>query len=101
MIAQELQRDDVEQSLQTVNSLRNADRLDMLQEFRVVVIVANDHRSCLSCGDLRKCGFNFSKEGISGHHDDDWHVLVDQRERAVFKFPGKDTFTDIRIYKRR
>ena len=91
MVAQELQGDDVEQSLQTVNCPGNADRLDVLQELRIVVVVANDHWSCLSRGDLRKRGFNFGEERIPGHNNDDRHVLVDQRKGAVLEFSGKNT----------
>jgi len=91
VVTQELQGDDVKESLQTVDSPWNADCLDVIQKFGGVIVVADDHGGCLSCGDLRKGGFDFGKERIPGHHDDDWHVLVDQGKGAVFKFPGEDT----------
>jgi len=97
VVAKELQGDDVEQSLQTVDGLWNTDRLRVLQEFRVVVVVANDHRSCLPRSDLRERGFDFGEQRISGHNDDDWHVLINQRERAVLEFSGKDTCVRVSV----
>jgi len=97
VVAQELQWNDVEQSLQTVDGLWNPDRLRVLQEPRVVVVVANDHWSCLSRSDLRKRGLNLCEERIPGHNNDDRHVLINQRERAVLEFSGKDSCVRVSV----
>ena len=97
VVAQELQGNDIEQSLQTVDGPWNADRLRVPQESRVVVVVANDHRSCLSRSDLRKRGLDFGEERIPGHDNDDRHVFIDQRERAVLEFSGKDTCVRVSV----
>ena len=69
----------------------------MPQKSGVVVVVANDHWSCLSRSDLRKRGFNFREERIPGHNNDDRHVLINQRERAVLEFSGKDTCVRVSV----
>ncbi len=90
MITEQLQRDDIQQPLQAIYSLGNADGLGILRDAFIILIAHNDGLR-FAGRDLSKGGLNFGVERIASHDDDDWHILVDQSERAVFQFTGQDT----------
>lgn len=90
MVAQQLQRDDVQQSLETIDSLGNPDRLGFFRNALVAVIAQNDGLR-LACGDLGEGGLDLGVERVLGHDNDDGHVLVDESEGTVLELSSKDT----------
>jgi len=85
-----LERNDVEETLQTVDRLWYSDRRGTAGN-AVVVLVAEDNGASLASSDLRKGRLHFWIERILSHDDDDRHVLVNQGERAVLELAGQDT----------
>lgn len=90
MVTQQLERDDVEDTLQAVDGTGDGDRLVLLLLDRVV-LAADDDRLSLAGGDLGEGRLDLGVERVTRHDDDNRHVLVDQGERAVLKFTGEDT----------
>jgi hypothetical protein len=92
MVAQQLQRDDVQQPLQAV------DRLGTRIVFAPAGMPSSPSlHSTIGCA-LRavicakaNCTL-FGVERVLRHDDDDGHVLVDERERAVLQLAGEDTY---------
>lgn len=103
MVAEELKRNNVEDSLETINGRGDSDGsigspvilvdrpgLAFLQ--LRIVLAADDDRSTLTSGDLGESGLNLRVERVTSHDDDDGHVFVDQGERTMLEFPGKNTW---------
>jgi len=90
VIAEELERDDIEETLKAVDSLGTTDRSGVGGDGIIAFVTEND-RSSLASSDLSKCGLDLGIQGILGHDDDNGHVLVDEGQGAVFEFSGKDT----------
>lgn len=90
VVAEQLQRDDVQQALQAVDGLRHADGFDVGRD-SVVILVADDDGLRLARGDLRECGLHLGEIRVTGHDDDDGHVLVDEGKGTVLQFAGQDT----------
>jgi len=91
VVAEELEWDDVEETLQAINRSRNTDSLGVLAD-RVIIFVAHDDRLAFTSGDLSECGLDLGVEGVAGHDDDDGHVLVNECERSVLELSSEDTF---------
>ena len=64
MVAEELQRNDVQQALETVDGLWDADRLGGGGD-RVVVVVADDDRLSLAGGYLGKGGLHLCRACVT------------------------------------
>ena len=90
MVAEKLERNNVEESLQAVNCLRNPDGLATRRD-RIVIYVANNDGLGFAGGDLRECRLYFGVQRVLSHDDDDGHVLIDQSEGTVFKLSGENT----------
>ena len=81
-VRKQLQGNDIDQTLETIDGLRHSERLEFLAD-RVVVLVADDDFmsakshgcrltwSTLSCGDLGESRLNLGIERILGHDEDD------------------------------
>ena len=91
MIAEQLQGDDVEQTLEAVDRLRHADSLDILCN-TIIALVAYDDGMRLAGRNLGEGGLDLRIERVTCHDDDHGHVLIDKRERAVLQLPGEDTW---------
>lgn len=103
MITEELERDNVQDTLETVDGGRDDDGLvsgstehEAWDSFGIsleswVVLGADDDGSTFPGGDLSESGLDLFEMGIAGHDDDDWHVLVDQGKRTVLEFTSKNT----------
>jgi hypothetical protein len=91
VVAKQLQRDDIQNALEAVHSARDDDLAPAGLLERRVVVAADDDRLPLARGDLRQGGLDLGIERIASHDDDHRHILVDERERAVFEFSGEDT----------
>lgn len=91
MVAQQLQGNDVQQSLQAVNRLRHSDRLRVGGDVLVILVAENDGLG-LARGDLRESVLDLGVERVLGHDDEHGHVLVNQGKRAVLEFTGKDSW---------
>lgn len=87
VITQQLERDDVQDTLQHITRLGHADRLRVLRH-RLVVLIADDDRLRLARRDLRERALHLRVQRIARHDDDHGHVLVDERERAVLQLAG-------------
>lgn len=91
MVAKQLQRDDIQDPLKAVDSARDYNLAPAGLLERRVVIAADDDWLPLAGGNLREGRLDLGVERIAGHDDDYWHVLVDERERAVLEFTSEDT----------
>jgi hypothetical protein len=89
VVTEELEWDDVQQALQTVHSFGDTNGLGVFGDTLVTFIAYNDGLG-FAGSDLGKGGLNLRVERVASHDDDDWHVFVNQSERAVFQFTGKD-----------
>lgn len=90
VIAEELERDDVQQTLQTVHRLGNTDRPRVGRDRLITLIAQNDRRS-LPGGDLGEGALDLGIQGVLGHDDDNRHVLIDESKGAVLQFTSEDT----------
>lgn len=103
VIAEELERDNVQDTLETVDGGRDDDGLvsgsaehEAWDSLGIslegwVILRADDDGSTFPSGDLSESRLDFFEMRIAGHDDDDWHVLVDQGKRTVLEFTGKNT----------
>jgi len=90
VVAQNLKRDDVQQPLQAINSLGNADRLGTQRDTIVALIAQNDGLG-LPGSDLRERRLDLGIQRVLGHDDNDGHVFVNQRKRSVLELASEDT----------
>lgn len=90
VITQQLQRDDIQNTLQAIYSLRHADSLDVLGD-SFVVFVAHDDGLGFPRGDLGEGRLYLGVQRVLRHDDNHGHVLVDQGEGAVLQFTSEDT----------
>ena len=90
VVAQNLKRDDVQQPLQGINGLGNADRLGTRRD-ALIALIAQNNGLGLPRGDLRKRRLDLGIQRVLGHDDDDGHILVNQRKRAMLKLASEDT----------
>ena len=95
MVAEQLERNDVQQALKAVNSPRQADGLRALRDAFVSLITDDDGLGFAS-RDLRKRGLHLGIEGILGHDDDDGHILVHQCKWSVLELTRKNTLRNTR-----
>jgi len=96
VVAQNLKRDDVQQTLQTIYSLGNPDRLGTRRDAIVALIAQNDGLG-LPRSDLRERRLDLGIQRVLGHDDDNRHVLVNQRERAMLELASEDTYNKRRL----
>ena len=66
---------------------RGAD--EVRRQFVSRFLVADQNDATAARGDFLHVGHRLFEPGILGRDDDDGHVLVDQRDRAVFQFAGR------------
>ena len=90
MVAEELERNDIQQPLQAIHRLRDTDRASIRRD-PIVALIAQNDRLGLTRRDLRKRALNLGVERILGHDDDHGHVLIDESKRTVLEFASKDT----------
>lgn len=90
IIAQQLGRDDVQQALQSVDSLGNTDCLDTLGNC-LIAIIADDNGLRLAGSDLSEGGLDLGAEEVKGHDDYNGYVFVDQGEGSVIHFTSEYT----------
>jgi hypothetical protein len=91
MIAEQLQGDDVEQTLETVDCLRHADSLDILCD-AFVIFVAYDNGMCLAGSNLGEGRLDLGIKRVTCHDDDHGHVFIDKGERAVLQLASENTW---------
>jgi hypothetical protein len=91
MVAEQLQGDDVEQTLEAVDCLRHADSLDILCD-AFVVFVTYDNGMCLAGSNLGKGRLDLGIKRVTCHDDDHGHVFIDKRERAVLQLASENTW---------
>jgi hypothetical protein len=90
MVAEQLQRDNVEQTLEAVDRLRHSDLLNILRD-TLITLIAYDDGLSLARSNLGERRLDLGVEGVTCHHNDHRHVLVDKRKRTVFQLPSEDT----------
>ena len=90
VVAEQLQGDNVEQTLKAVDGLRHADSLNILRD-TLIAFIAYDDGLGLARGNLGERRLDLGIERVTCHDDDYRHVLVDECKRTVFQLPGKDT----------
>jgi hypothetical protein len=103
-VREQLERNDVDETLQAVGSLGYSDDLGSIGNRVVVLVTDNDCWSTwprisgadkltgltLSSSDLSEGRLNLRVEGVSGHNEDDGHVLVDKRQRSVLELSSEN-----------
>ena len=89
VVTQELQRDDVQEPLQSIDSLGYTDCLHTLLD-AIITVVANDDGLGFASGDLCKGRLNLGVQRILRHDDDHGHVFVNQGQRTVLQFTRED-----------
>lgn len=77
MVTQQLQRNDVEQALQTVDGLGHTDCFTTLRD-TLILLSADDDRLRLTGCDLCERGLDLGVQRVLGHDDNDGHVLVNE-----------------------
>jgi len=90
MVAKELERNDVKETLKSIHGLGNADSGRVRGDALITVITKND-RPSLTSSDLSECRLNLGVQGILCHDDNDRHVLINERKRTMFEFASKNT----------
>ena len=93
MVREDLQGDDIQQSLQAIDGFRDADRLAVGRNSGIS-LTAQDDRLRFPGSDLSISGLYFRIKRILSHDNYDGHVFIDQGERAMLEFPSKDTYQD-------
>jgi hypothetical protein len=98
MVTEQLERDNVQDTLQAVDGLRDQNSLVATAAILIetinegsVIVAADDDGCSLSGGHLGKGRLYLGVEGVTGHDDDDGHVLINQSKRTVLELSGKDT----------
>lgn len=90
MVTEQLEWDDVENTLEAVDGLWDTNRLRLLRHGRVIFI-ADDDRLRLACGNLGKGILHLRVKRVTRHDDNHRHVLINECEWAVLELSGKDT----------
>ena len=90
MVAEKLQGDNVEQTLEAVDALRHADLLNILRD-TLITFIADDDGLGLARSDLGEGRLDLGIERVTCHHNDHRHVLIDKRKGSVFQLSGEDT----------
>jgi len=90
VVAEELERNDVQQTLQAVDSLGDTNGAGRRRD-GFITLVAEHNRLGLARGDLSKGVLNLGVQRVLGHDDNDRHVLVNESERAVLEFTRENT----------
>ena len=97
VVAEELEGNDVENALETVDSPGYDDRLVLPAIVFVsavidswVILAADDDGGTLSSGDLGQGVLNLGVQRVARHDNDYRHVLVNQRQRAVLQLAGEN-----------
>lgn len=91
-VGHELKRDDVEQTLEDINSVGNLDSVGLLARELVVASVANDDWAALSGNDLLVCVEGLGEDVVAGEDHDDGKVLIDESEHTMLQLTGHDGF---------
>lgn len=99
MVTQELKRDNVEDALQAVDGVRHENGLvgstgvfiHAIDDCSIIIVANNDWRAFTS-GDLSERRLDFWIVRVTGHDNDDGHVLIDEGERTMLEFTSKNTY---------
>ena len=89
-VGHELERDDVEQTLQNINGLRDLDLVGLVAGELGVALAANDDGATLAGNDLLVCVEGLGEQTVAGEDHDDGQGLVDQSEHAVLELTRHD-----------
>jgi hypothetical protein len=89
-VGHELERDDVEQTLQEVVGVRDLDLVGLLARELLVVGVADDDGTALAGDDLLVGVEGLGEDGVASKDHDDGQVLVDEGEDTVLQLAGHD-----------
>lgn len=99
VVAEELERDNVEDTLETIDSSRYDNCLVLSTLVLVhavldsrVVLAADDDGSAFSGRDLGEGILDLGVERVTGHDNDDRHILINQRQRSVLELASENTF---------
>lgn len=95
VVAENLERNDVQQALKAVDGLGNTNCLDVGGD-GIVTLVAKDDGLGLAGSDLSERRLDLGVERVLGHDDDNWHVLVDQSKGTVLELASQNTYRIVR-----
>ena len=90
VVTEQLEGDNVEQTLEAVDALGHAYLLNILRD-TLITLIAYDDGLGLARGNLREGRLDLGVERVTCHHNDHRHVLVDKRKRTVFQLSSEDT----------
>jgi hypothetical protein len=91
-VRHQLQRNDVDQALKTVDLLGHFNLVRLGRRELSVALVANDDGTALASNHLLIGIERLGENVVSGENHDNWEILVDESEDAVFEFAGHDGF---------
>ena len=89
-VGHELERDDVEQTLEELVGVRNLDLVGLLAGELLVVLVADDDGATLAGDDLLVGVEGLGEDGVASEDHDDGQVLVDEGEDTVLQLARHD-----------
>ena len=89
-VGHELERDDVEQTLQKVVGVGDLDLVGLLAGELLVVGVADDDGAALASNDLLVGVEGLGEDGVASEDHDDGQVLVDEGEDTVLQLARHD-----------
>ena len=92
-IGHKLERNDVEQTLKELMSVRNLNLVGLLARELHVVLVADDNGTSLASDDLLIGVERFGEDGVTGEDHDDREVLIDKSKDTMLQFTRHDSFT--------
>lgn len=75
VVRQELERDDGQETLETVNGLGNTDGLGLGVD-GIITLVADDDGLTLAGSDLLQSRADLGVQRVAGHNQNDGHVLI-------------------------
>ncbi|KAG9527140.1 isomerising glucosamine-fructose-6-phosphate aminotransferase, partial [Aureobasidium melanogenum] len=90
-VGHELERNDVEQTLQDIDSLGYLNLVGLVARELGVVLAANDDRATLASNDLLVCVEGLGEEAVTGKDHDNRQRLIDQRKHTVLELTRHDS----------
>jgi hypothetical protein len=92
-VGHQLQGNDVEKSLETVDSLGHLDLLTGLVSELLIVLVADDDGTSTTSNNLLVGVQGLAEDSVTGKDHDDGEVLIDQSQNSVLQLSGHDGLT--------